>query len=210
MADTTFVDNKTIIQAAWLNDLNLLNYTTYPAHIIDYDANVVIYNAHIANTSNPHSVTKTQVGLGNVTDDAQLTIANNLSDVAVVATARTNLSVYSQAEVDTAIDGVVPRTSTTGSAELPSGTTAQRDGTPSAGYLRYNSDFGRFEGYSTAWAGLGGATGAGGDDIFYENGQTVTADYTLTTGKNAMSAGDITIATGVTVTVPAGATWTVV
>lgn len=29
-------------------------------------------DSHIANTSNPHSVTKTQVGLGNVTDDAQL------------------------------------------------------------------------------------------------------------------------------------------
>lgn len=29
-------------------------------------------DSHIASTSNPHSVTKTQVGLGNVTDDAQL------------------------------------------------------------------------------------------------------------------------------------------
>lgn len=29
-------------------------------------------DGHIANTSNPHSVTKTQVGLGNVTNDAQL------------------------------------------------------------------------------------------------------------------------------------------
>lgn len=28
-------------------------------------------DTHLANTSNPHSVTKTQVGLGNVTDDAQ-------------------------------------------------------------------------------------------------------------------------------------------
>ena len=32
-------------------------------------------DSHIANTSNPHSVDKTDVGLGNVTDDAQLTRA---------------------------------------------------------------------------------------------------------------------------------------
>jgi hypothetical protein len=56
----------------------------------------------------------------------------------------------------------------------------------------------------------GGATGAGQDDIFYENSQTVTTDYTITTGKNAMSAGPITINDGITVTVPDGSTWTVV
>jgi len=55
-----------------------------------------------------------------------------------------------------------------------------------------------------------GATGGGSDQIFYENGQTVTTDYTITNGKNAMSAGAISIDTGVTVTVGTGETWTVV
>jgi len=55
-----------------------------------------------------------------------------------------------------------------------------------------------------------GATGGGSDQIFYENGQTVTADYTITNGKNAMSAGPITINSGVTVTVGSGETYTVV
>lgn len=55
----------------------------------------------------------------------------------------------------------------------------------------------------------GGATGAGGDDIFYENGKTVTTNYTLTTNKNAMSTGPITINSGVTVTVPSGARWVI-
>ncbi len=56
----------------------------------------------------------------------------------------------------------------------------------------------------------GGASGGGADQIFYENGTNVTADYTITTGKNAMTAGPITIDAGVTVTVPSGSTWTIV
>ena len=59
-------------------------------------------------------------------------------------------------------------------------------------------------------AAAAGATGGGSDEIFYENGQNVTTDYTITNGKNAMSAGPITINSGVTVTVGTGETWTVV
>ena len=55
-----------------------------------------------------------------------------------------------------------------------------------------------------------GATGGGSDQIFYENGQTVTSNYTITNGKNAMSAGPITINSGVTVTVGSGETYTIV
>ena len=53
-------------------------------------------------------------------------------------------------------------------------------------------------------------SGAGGDQIFYENGQTVTTSYTITTGNNAMTAGPVTVATGATVTIPSGSTWTIV
>ena len=54
------------------------------------------------------------------------------------------------------------------------------------------------------------ATSGAIDDIFYENSTTVSSDYTITASKNAMSAGPITIGSGVTVTVPSGSTWTVV
>ncbi len=53
-------------------------------------------------------------------------------------------------------------------------------------------------------------TGAGGDEIFWENGQNVTTNYTITNGKNAMSAGPITINSGVTVTVGTGEAWAIV
>ena len=55
-----------------------------------------------------------------------------------------------------------------------------------------------------------GAGGGGNDEIFWENGQNVTTNYTVTNNKNAMSAGPITIDNGVTVTVGDGETWTVV
>ena len=47
--------------------------------------------SHIGSTSNPHGTTAAQVGLGNVTNNAQLKIASNLSDLNNTATARTNL-----------------------------------------------------------------------------------------------------------------------
>lgn len=39
----------------------------------------------------------------------------------------------------------------------------------------------------------GGATGGGRDQVFFENDQVVTEDYTITTGKNAVSAGVVSI-----------------
>lgn len=54
------------------------------------------------------------------------------------------------------------------------------------------------------------ATGAGGDQMFYLNGQNVTTNYTIPAGNNAMTAGPITVNPGVTVTVLSGDTWTVV
>lgn len=98
-----------------------------------------------------------------------------------------------------------------GSWKVVSGTTAQRDGSPIFGYLRANTDISQMEWYDGSnWTGLGGASGAGGDAIFYENDQNVTTNYTITTNKNAMSAGPIEIDSGITVTVPSGSTWTIV
>ena len=43
----------------------------------------------------------------------------------------------------------------------------------------------------------------------YENADDITADYTITTGKNAFSVGPMTISGGVTVTVPGGQRWVI-
>jgi len=42
------------------------------------------------------------------------------------------------------------------------------------------------------------------------NGQTISADYTIPSGYNGVSAGPVTIASGVTVTVSSGSAWAVV
>jgi hypothetical protein len=114
--------------------------------------------------------------------------------------------------IQTQLDDRVVRTSSTGSAVIPASTTGNRDGSPSAGYFRFNTTVGKFEGYSgTAWGSVGGgATGGGSDAIFFENGQTVTASYTITAGNNAMTAGPVSINGGVIVTIPSGSVWTVV
>ena len=48
------------------------------------------------------------------------------------------------------------------------------------------------------------------DGCIYENSQTISSNYTITTNKNAMSAGPITVASGATLTVPSGSTYTIV
>jgi hypothetical protein len=127
-----------------------------------------------------------------------LAAASNLSDVANADTARANLS-------------AVGYTATTGSAIVPSGTTAQRDGSPVDGYFRYNSELDSFEGYiDGAWGPIGGGGGgAVADGVIYENDTTISADYTFSAGKNGHSVGPITIASGVSVTVGSGQRWVI-
>lgn len=55
-----------------------------------------------------------------------------------------------------------------------------------------------------------GAAAAGAAGSIVETPNTISANYTLTTNSNGMSAGPITIAAGVTVTVPSGASWVIV
>ena len=103
----------------------------------------------------------------------------------------------------------VAKTSATGSGQLPSGTTAQRDGSPSAGMIRYNSTTAGFEGYGSAWGAIGGgASGGNGEATVFENEITISEDYTITSAYNGVSAGPLTV-TG-TITVPSGSTWVIV
>jgi len=59
----------------------------------------------------------------------------------------------------TVLTSTVSQTSETGAAIIPAGTTAQRDSSPDAGYLRWNSTLSRAEVYSgSAWTDVGQQT----------------------------------------------------
>ncbi len=93
----------------------------------------------------------------------------------------------------------------TGTVRLPNGTTGQRP-SPAAGMIRYNTTSGLFEGYTTQWGGIGGASA---DGAVYEIAQTISNNYTMTTNFNGESVGPINIGSGVVVTIPSGSRWVV-
>lgn len=53
-------------------------------------------------------------------------------------------------------------------------------------------------------------TGGGTNKIFYNNDQTITADYSIPPSQNSGTFGPVTINSGVTVTIPSGCNWTVI
>ena len=77
--------------------------------------------------------------------------------------------------------------------------------------FRFNSTTTSFEGYNgSSWGAVGGgATGGGGDEVFVETDVTISTSYTLSSNKNALTVGPITISAGATVTVPNGQRWLV-
>jgi hypothetical protein len=196
-------------------------------------SNVVTLLASNAATTNVSSITFGSTGLtpstattGAVTVAGTLVVGNGGTGLTTLTAGRipfgagtsalgnsANLfwdSVNNRLGIGTSSPAVSLAISATDAILLPNGTTGQRP-TGAAGYIRYNSTTGSFEGYTTAWGSIGGgATGAGGDQIFYQNGQTVTTDYTITAGQNAGTFGPVTINAGVTVTVPSGSVWSIV
>lgn len=118
------------------------------------------------------------------------------------AAARTNLGVNVtnvSSQANTATDWL----------DIPSGTTAER-GSPTTGAIRYNTTTSTFEGYGAgaAWGPLGGGNET--TEGLWVHSNTITADYAIPSGSNGMSAAPVTVASGVTVTVPSGSVWTLV
>lgn len=184
MPSTNFIDKNTVITASYMNEVD--------------DA---VFLGIGDGTSAPTSPTevKTNLGLENV---------DNTSDANKPVSTATQTALDLKSNLAT----TVTKDSSTGAAQLPTGTQAQRP-TGAAGLIRFNSDIPAFEGHNgTTWGeigGGGGATGGGTDEVFQENGTTVNFDYTLTTGKNAFSVGPISVSSGKVVTVPSGQRWVV-
>jgi hypothetical protein len=159
----------------------------------------------VNNTTTATKTIKNTTGTGiAVPAGKSMFVFNNGTNVVEAVNSAVTLSVTGAATI-----GGDSSFTSTGYVLISSGTTAQRPVSPVNGYMRYNTTTAQFEGYQGgAWGQLGGgATGGGGDEVFVENGVTVTTNYTLSTNKNAESVGPITIDSGAAVTIPSGQRW---
>ena len=138
------------------------------------------------------AVTANSVSLGNLTATGNVS-ANNIAITGFANAANVVATGNSQ------FNG-------TGALKIPVGTNGQRP-TPATGMVRFSSTDVQFEGYNgSQWTSIGGAAAGG---AVYENKQSITANYTMSTNYNGESVGPIQIDSGVTVTIPSGSRWVV-
>ena len=123
---------------------------------------------------------------------------NNLSDIGSASDSLVNLGLTATAAelnytdgvtsaIQTQLDLKIDETAADGSAVIPSGNTAARDGSPSAGYLRFNSELISFEGYDgTEWGAIGGGGG-----LASQTAQTSTTSQTVIATYDAATYGSV-------------------
>lgn len=139
---------------------------------------------------------------GDVSGSALFDGSANASITATVADDSHNHVISNVDGLQIALDGKAPLTGTGASGTWGINITGSASYATTAG----NGGVTSVNGLTGAVTGIGAVAGG----AIYENTQTITSSYTLTSGKNGMSAGPITINSGVTVTVPSGSAWVVV
>jgi hypothetical protein len=160
-----------------------------------YDANIVS-DASYVHTDNNYTTTEKNKLAG---IEAGATGDQTASEIRVLVESATDSNVFTDAD-HTKLNGIEAGANVTDAGNVnPLVDTHLNTGTASSGELL------SWNGSDYEWAQAGAI-----NDVFYENSTTVSSDYTITSGKNAVSAGPVTIASGVTVTVPTGSRWAVV
>ena len=70
-----------------------------------------------------------------------------------------------------------------------------------------------FRGDGSQLTGIAAGSPVGGastNTVFFENDKVVSVNYQITSTKNAMTAGPVSVNAGIAVTVPSGCSWTIV
>jgi hypothetical protein len=164
----------------------------------------VVGTSNLAGNTNASNITAT----GNVSA-LNISTANVTATGAGAFTGNVSAANFSTAGFANAANVVATGNSQfngTGALKIPVGTNGQRP-TPATGMVRFSSTDTQFEGYNgTQWTSIGGAAAGG---AVYENKNEINANYTMTSGYNGESVSPITVAAGVSITIPAGSRWVV-
>ena len=128
---------------------------------------------------------------GEVTGATALTIADNVVDEANLKVSNTPTNGYF----------LSAQSGDTGGMTWAEGDALPSQTSNSGKYLTTN-------GSAASWAVLDTDANTTTKGL-YEHAHTIAANYSITSGNNAMTAGPITINTGISVTVPTGSTWVI-
>ena len=198
---------------AELNILDGVTSTASELNLLDgSSANTVVNSkAVIYGSGGELAGTLSTAAQTNVTSLGTLSSLNVSGDVTVdtntlkVDSSNNRIGV-NQASPDVSIDAG----SNTDAIHVPVGTTAQRPGSPAAGYFRYNSTTGDFEGYTDSWgaiAGSGGTapivntmSGDGSDDTLSLTSAPVNENATVVTVDGVVQHKDTYSVSGTTLT----------
>ena len=146
---------------------------------------------------------------GNITVGGTVDGRDIDTDGTKLDTIETNADVTDAANVEAA--GAVMESGANASAIIPSGTTAQRDGSPSAGFFRWNTTTAEAEIYTgSEWSLVGGGNITKEVNWEHESELATGTNYAMEDGNNAISAGPVTISTGASFTVGTGSVWAIV
>ena len=175
-----------------VNSTHLTSNSVTTAKIVDdavtADKLANSINAAIAaNTAKSGNATHT----GEVTGSTALTIADNIVDEANLKVSNTPTNGYFLSAQSGDTGGM---------------TWAEVDALPSQ-----SGNSGKFltsNGSSATWAVVNTDSNTTSKSL-YEMANTISADYTITTNNNALSAGPITINSSISVTIPSGSTWVI-
>ena len=146
---------------------------------------------------------------GNITVGGTVDGRDVAADGTKLDTVETNADVTDAANVESA--GAVMESGANASAKIPAGTTAQRDASPSAGFLRWNTTIPQAEIYTGGeWSLVGGGNST--KQVAWEHESVLASgeNYAMEDGNNAISAGPITIDSNSSFIVGSGSVWAIV
>jgi len=232
MSGTTLVDGRNIsVDGALLDShTTAINANTAKTGITSAQANAIT-----ANTSKVTNATHS----GEVTGSGALTIANDAVTTAKLNLISTSSVPSIEAKSDGTTDGYIQLNCSANSHGIKlkspphsagasytlvfpnnTGSTGQFLKTNGSGVMSWSTvdalpsqsgNSGKFltsNGTAASWAVLNTDSNTTTKGL-YEMANTISANYSITSGNNALSAGFITIANGVSVTIPSGSQWVI-